>query len=252
METGTQPDCIVSKCLPSCKADKDLVPIKEFAALIYAAGADTTMSALGTFFYAMTIFPDAQKKAQQELDAVVGSKRLPTYDDWDSLPYVEALLREILRWRPVAPLSVAHAITEDDVFKGYLIPKGSIILSNVWAMSRDESRYTDPETFNPDRFFDKDGTLNDDNSDYLFGLGRRMCPGRHLARASLWLSIATTLWAFNIARPRDASGNEIPVNVEYTDGLVSHPHPHACSIMPRSPETGKIIEEAVALTSARN
>lgn len=72
----------------------------------------------------MTISPGAQKKAQEELDAVVGGKRLPNYDDWDSLPYTEALLREVLRWRPVLPLSVAHAITEDDVFKGYLIPKG--------------------------------------------------------------------------------------------------------------------------------
>jgi cytochrome P450 len=72
----------------------------------------------------MTICPDAQRKAQEELDVIVGSDRLPDYEDWDSLPYTEALLREVLRWRPVLPLGVAHAITDDDVFKGYLIPKG--------------------------------------------------------------------------------------------------------------------------------
>lgn len=72
----------------------------------------------------MTIFPEAQKKAQQEIDTVVGGKRLPNYDDWNSLPYTEALLREVLRWRPVLPLGVPHAITDDDVLRGYLIPKG--------------------------------------------------------------------------------------------------------------------------------
>jgi hypothetical protein len=252
MKAGTQPDCIVSETLPSCKTNEDLVAVQEFAALIYAAGADTTTTALETFFYAMTIFPDAQKKAQQEIDTVVGSKRLPNYDDWDSLPYTEALLREVLRWRPVLPLGVAHAITEDDVFKGHLIPKGSVIMTNVWGISRDESRYVDPEAFNPDRFFDRDGSLNDDDSNYVFGFGRRMCPGRHMARASLWLSMATTLWAFNIAKAKDASGKEIPVNVEYTDGLVSHPHPHACTIVPRSPQTGNLIEKAVAQTRARS
>ncbi|KAF5315270.1 hypothetical protein D9619_007192 [Psilocybe cf. subviscida] len=220
MEAGTQSNCLVSERMPACKTDGDFINLRDFAAIVYVAAADTTTSALQTFFYAMTIYPDAQKKAQQELDAVVGKTRLPNYDDWDSLSYIEALLREVLRWRPVLPLGAPHAITEDDVFKGYLIPKGSVIIPNAWAISRDESRYQDPEAFNPDRFFDKDGNLNEDDSDYLFGFGRRVCPGRHLARGSLWLSMATTLWAFNIAKARDASGNEIPVNVEYTDGLM--------------------------------
>ena len=72
----------------------------------------------------MTVWPSAQRKAQQELDRVVGSDRLPNYDDWESMPYIEALLREVLRWRPTGPLGVAHATTDDDVLKGYLIPKG--------------------------------------------------------------------------------------------------------------------------------
>ncbi|KAF5314896.1 hypothetical protein D9619_007188 [Psilocybe cf. subviscida] len=219
MEAGTQLSCIVSDRLKSCKTEDEVVELQQFAGLIYAAGADTTTTALETFFCVMTIFPDVQKKAQQELDTVVGSNRLPNYDDWESLPYTEALLREVLRWRPVLPLGLAHAMTDDDVFKGYLIPKGAVIMPNVWAISRDESRYIDPEAFNPERFFDDDGNLNDDDSNYVFGFGRRMCPGRHMARATLWLSMATTLWAFDIAKAKDASGKEIPVNVEYTDGL---------------------------------
>lgn len=73
----------------------------------------------------MTLHPDVLSRAQKDIDAVIGSERLITYDDRASLPYIEALYRETLRWRPVAPLSVAHATTSDDIYKGYYIPKGS-------------------------------------------------------------------------------------------------------------------------------
>jgi cytochrome P450 len=107
--------------------------IKEVAATGYAAGADTTVSALGTFFYAMAMCPDVQKKAQQEIDRIIGSDRLVTYDDRDSLPYVEAVYREVLRWRPVAPLGVARSTLEEDVYNGYYIPKGATVLINIWC-----------------------------------------------------------------------------------------------------------------------
>ena len=76
------------------------------------------------FILAMTLHPHAQKKAQDEIDRVVGSDRLPNFDDRASMPYVEALLREVLRWRVVAPLGLMHSATSDDIFKGYYIPKG--------------------------------------------------------------------------------------------------------------------------------
>jgi len=82
------------------------------------------MASVETFFQAMAMYPEVQRRAQKEIDEVVGSKRLVNYDDWSSLPYVEALLREVLRWRPVAPLSLPHSTTTDDVYKGYYIPKG--------------------------------------------------------------------------------------------------------------------------------
>lgn len=80
---------------------------------------------MGTFFHAMTLFPDVQQRAKQELDTVIGCERLITYKDRPLLPYVEALFREVMRWRPVVPLSVAYAGTSDDVYKGYYIPKGA-------------------------------------------------------------------------------------------------------------------------------
>ena len=72
----------------------------------------------------MTLFPDAQRKAKEEVDTIIGLERLISYDDRLSLPYVEALYREVMRWRPVLPLSVFHARSSDDVYKGFYIPKG--------------------------------------------------------------------------------------------------------------------------------
>jgi len=105
------------------------------------------------FFLAMLVYPDVQKKAQEELDRIVGCDRLPEYEDRASLPYIEALYREVLRWRPVAPLGIPHAITADDIYKGYFIPKGTMVLGNVWAMTHNEAIYPDPDKFKPERFF---------------------------------------------------------------------------------------------------
>lgn len=72
----------------------------------------------------MTLFPDAQRQAKEEIDAIIGLERLITYDDRLSLPYVEAMYREVMRWRPVVPLSVFHACSSDDVYRGFYISKG--------------------------------------------------------------------------------------------------------------------------------
>ena len=80
----------------------------------------------------MTLFPSAQRQAQEEIDRVVGPDRLPTLADRDSLPYIEAMVKEVLRWHPVAPMSLPHTSTDDDEYNGYHIPKGSMVFANVW------------------------------------------------------------------------------------------------------------------------
>lgn len=88
-----------------------------------------------TFFLAMALYPDAQKKAQEELDRVVGFSRLPDFSDRDSLPYVNALMKEVLRWHVGTPTSLPHASIQDDVYNGYFIPGGSIVLPNLWSVA---------------------------------------------------------------------------------------------------------------------
>lgn len=90
------------------------------------------MSAIASFFLAMVLFPDIQQKAQDEIDSVVGTNRLPAFADKSSLPYISCIVWECLRWNPVTPMSLSHFTTEDDEYKGYRIPKGSTVLPNVW------------------------------------------------------------------------------------------------------------------------
>ncbi|KAG7089567.1 hypothetical protein E1B28_011237 [Marasmius oreades] len=99
----------------------------------YAAGAETTSSVLVTFFLAMGLHPDIQKRAQREIDTVIGNRQFPSYaTDYSNLPYVEAILRETLRWSPVTPLGIPHTAFLDDTIDDYFIPKGTTVISNIW------------------------------------------------------------------------------------------------------------------------
>ncbi|EAU82679.2 OrdA protein [Coprinopsis cinerea okayama7 len=98
---------------------------------LYIGGGDTTVSALTTFMLIMQLHPDVQRRAHADISRVCQG-RLPTPDDYKSLPYIEAIIKEILRWGPVAPLGLPHCATRDEIYEGYYIPKGTKILANIW------------------------------------------------------------------------------------------------------------------------
>ncbi|KAL7280105.1 hypothetical protein ACG7TL_006521 [Trametes sanguinea] len=144
--------------------------------LIYAGHATKlTFSTTEGFFVAMALHPEVQRKAQAELDTVVGPQRLPDFGDRDSLVYINAIVKESLRWHNVVPLGVAHKTIEDAELRGYFIPRETMVVPNVWACMHDHRYYAEPERFNPDRFI-RDGRLHADvldPSDFVFGFGRR-------------------------------------------------------------------------------
>ncbi|QRV98130.1 cytochrome P450 family protein [Ceratobasidium sp. AG-Ba] len=214
--------------------------LKWAASTLFAGASDTTVSSTLSFIIAMILYPEVQAKAQGEVDSVVGDGRLPDMSDRDRMPYVRNVVREALRWQPVLPLGFPHASTEDDVYRGYFIPKGSIVMSNTWAMTRDQSVYIDPEAFNPDRFLD--ASVPDAPA---FGFGRRICPGASFAEASLFITFASMLAAFNIKPGRDPITGEdiIPKAKVTTHALVSHPLPFACILEPRSDLRAKLFED---------
>ncbi|KAG9101403.1 hypothetical protein FRC06_003044 [Ceratobasidium sp. 370] len=106
--------------------------IQEAAIALFGGGTDTTANTLAVFVLAMLLFPTTQSKAQQEIDTVVGTDRLPAMEDQASLPYVGRLIQEVLRWQPVTPLGVPHVCAEENEYRGYRFPRGAIVFGNIW------------------------------------------------------------------------------------------------------------------------
>ena len=193
--------------------------IKWVVGAVYAGGADTTVCALTTFVLAMVLYPEVQAKAQGEIDCVLGADRLPGIADRPSLPYVEAVYKETLRWHPVAPLGVPHRVTKDDEYEGYMIPAGSTIVANIWAMSRSQP---DSDLFKPERHLAGGNELGHDPRTYVFGFGRRICPGLNLADSEVWLGVASLLAAFKIQKKSDGKGGLITPKEDYEQGIISY------------------------------
>ncbi|KAI0644245.1 cytochrome P450 [Trametes meyenii] len=214
------------------------------AATAYAGGADTTHAAIHVFLFAMASHPEAQTRAQAELDSIVGRDRLPGLHDRDSLPYLNALVKEVLRWHVISPIGVPHRSIEEDVYDGYLIPAGSLIIPNQWAMSRDESEYPEPDRFSPERFL-KDGKLDPNVRDpaaFLFGFGRRICPGLHFVDTSLFITFASLLHVFRILPPLDDSGAPLPMKFTYAGtSLTARPEEFGCTIITRSTSAAELV-----------
>ncbi|EIW56889.1 cytochrome P450 [Trametes versicolor FP-101664 SS1] len=218
--------------------------IKGLAVDVYGAGVETSRATLSTFMLAMTRNREVQKKAQEELDRVVGRERLPNFSDRDSLPYVNALLEEVYRWNPTAPLLVPHRVTMDDRYREYDIPAGCMVIPNVWAMSRDAKYYPEPEEFRPERYLGVDTEAGDYllPNNFAFGFGRRACPGQALADASVWLAIASTMALFDILKPLDESGKEYMPPAKFISAFASEPAPFGCRVVPRSNSAVAILD----------
>jgi cytochrome P450 len=234
----------LSQAIENLGADDDMERIHKWSASsMYLGGADTTVSSLMTFFLAMTLFPDVQKKAQEELDRVMGD-RLPISADRESLPYIWAVVQETHRWHPVAPMALPHASTKEDVIRGYRIPKGSLILPNNWWFTHDPAVYPDPMTFRPERFIETPThKAEPDPRTWTFGYGRRVCPGRYVADNALFITIAQSLAVFKIEKLVE-NGKVVEPELKFEPGVVSHPVPYRTSIVPRSEEHRERIKKA--------
>ncbi|PCH38756.1 cytochrome P450 [Wolfiporia cocos MD-104 SS10] len=212
---------------------------------LFGATVDTTTAVVSALLLAMVLHPEVCRKAQKEIDEVLGNSRLPDFSDRPLLPYLECLIRETYRWRPPVPLATVHLLICDDEYRGYRIPKDTIVIPNVWSMSRNAALYPDPERFYPERFEEMDELTRDsaDPRRYIFGFGRRTCPGRHFADASVWIIAASLLSVFDIGKAHDAAGQEITPSGQMEPGLISHPEPFVCEIRPRSSKAVGLINQ---------
>lgn len=220
--------------------------VKEAAAMAYLGGADTTVATVLSYILAVVRNPVYQRRAQEELDRVIGPDRLPDFADREALPYIEALIRETYRKYPIGPLGIPHTAQEDDVYDGMEIPKGAIIVPVIWSMMRNEEAYgPDPDRFNPERFL-KDGIIDPKRQDprvNIFGFGRRRCPGLHFADASVFIQVATMLKCFDFG-PVVEGGVDVVPPENFVPGIVVAPAPFECTIRPRSERAIALLKEA--------
>ncbi|KDQ53896.1 hypothetical protein JAAARDRAFT_38867 [Jaapia argillacea MUCL 33604] len=231
--------------LPKDNSEEEGLRARNVTAIAFAGGADTTTAAIRVLFLALITHPDVQKRAQAELDTVIGNSHLPSFSDRGRLQYIEALMKETMRWLPITPIGFPHAASEDDVFNGYFIPKGSIVFGNAWSMLHDPVAYPEPEKFKPERFL-KDGKLNPevrDPSVAAFGFGRRICPGRHLSDNAMYSIVSSLLSVFDIGLPLDERGEPVFVKPRMSPGVISSPVPFKCTIKPRSKAAEELIRE---------
>ncbi|TFY66371.1 hypothetical protein EVG20_g4713 [Dentipellis fragilis] len=212
--------------------------VKWAASSLYSGGADTPVSALSAFILALTMYPDALKKGQAEIDAVIGQDRIPGFADRDQLPYIQAMVQELLRWGAVAPLGAPHRLTRDDVHEGKFVPKGTIILVNEWGMMHDPDIYKDPMAYYPDRHLSIDGSKPErDPREICFGYGRRACPGLHIAESLMYIYAVTIVALFDIT----SVPGEVPT-YSFTSGSLVRPVPFKCTIKPRSARAEALLQ----------
>ncbi|KAF2453998.1 cytochrome P450 [Lineolata rhizophorae] len=221
-------------------------------ASLFGAGSDTTASTLCSAFLALITHPETLEAAHEEVDRVIGADRTPAFEDEQNLPYIRALAKEVLRWRPVAVLGgTPHASTEDDKYQGYFIPAGTTILGNSWAINLNDEYYPNPQHFHPPRFLDstlaektkgptlEHGRAHPAKSGHSsFGWGRRICPGADLAANSLYVALAKLVWAYDIL-PIPNRRYDV---FAYTEGFNIRPRKFECIIRVRSEAHRRVLE----------
>ncbi|RHZ50595.1 uncharacterized protein CDV56_103787 [Aspergillus thermomutatus] len=231
--------------------------------VLLEGGSDTSSAIILAFIHAMTKWNEVLRKAQAEIDAVVGEDRTPVWADYDRLPYTATVVKEAMRWRPAVPLAFPHAAAEgiyplfallnlvltgslDDWIDGHLIPKGTTVIVNGWGLHHDKRRFPNSDVFDPDHYRGQTALASDlagapdynSRDHYGYGTGRRICPGIHVAERNLFLGIAKLIWAFSIEAGKDEAGNLIPPDLNpetgYSEGFLVCARDFACRITPRS------------------
>ncbi|KAI1769929.1 cytochrome P450 [Hypoxylon cercidicola] len=247
VQDGTAMPCFCASLVQAQKAEGFSDELAAYmAGDVVEAASSTTSDELFGFLMAMATHPDVQRKAREELDSVVGTNRLPKLEDMASLPYIRGCVKETLRWMPTTALLVPHSPLKDDVYEGYTIPAGASVIINVWALNMDPESWPNPHVFDPLRFKDETrsehqiATSGDSASprhNYVFGAGRRLCQGIHIAERSLFLTMACLLWAFDISTP---DPNKIDTE-DLRGGLTVVPAPFECHIKPRDAQRADVV-----------
>ncbi|EKM52333.1 uncharacterized protein PHACADRAFT_164255 [Phanerochaete carnosa HHB-10118-sp] len=208
--------------------------------IMTTAGGESTFGTLAVFMIAMAVNRDKQIRAQEEIDSVIGAERLPNIPDRGRLPYVDALIQEVMRWHPILPLSITRRADAEDEYEGYVIPKDTIVSPNLWAIAMEPNPKYPPEQFIPERFLDKEYPTPNPTT-WAFGFGRRICPGKTLAEESVFVLISTLLATLDIQAPPEGL---VP---KFESRAVCLPKRFNCVFKARSLDKFELLRGAAAL-----
>nr|QTC11261.1 cytochrome P450 303A1 [Phenacoccus solenopsis] len=196
---------------------------------MFMAGSETTSKSLGFGFLYMLLYPEVQKKAQEEIDRVVGRDRMPTLNDRPNMPYIESIVLESVRVFMGRTFSIPHRALRDTTLQGYYIPKDTMVIANFTGVLMDKKFWDDPEVFRPERFIDADGKVNVPENYLPFGFGKHRCMGQTLARSNIFLFTASLLQKFDFSVPP----NEPPPKTNGVDGVTPSPGEFNAYVTPR-------------------
>ncbi|KAM7020265.1 vitamin D 25-hydroxylase isoform 1-T1 [Passerculus sandwichensis] len=168
------------------------------------AGTETTTNVLRWAVLFMALYPNIQGQVQKEIDVVIGPNKMPTLEEKCKMPYTEAVLHEVLRFCNIVPLGIFHATSKDTVVRGYTIPGGTTVITNLYSVHFDEKYWSNPEVFFPERFLDSNGQFIKKDAFIPFSLGRRHCLGEQLARMEMFIFFTSLLQRFHLHFPHGA------------------------------------------------
>lgn len=218
------------KNLPSNLDEKNLLVIIRS---LFAAGSDTTSTTILWCLVYMLYYPKIQEKVYQEIEANVGTDRLPNIADKPKLTYLNAVISETQRLASIAPIALRREVSKTFEVRGYTIPKGSIIWLALDSVHYDKRIWGDPEKFRPERFIDGNGALINREELIPFGIGRRVCMGEALAKMELFMFLSAMFQHFRF-EPEDESG-KLP-SLKAVIGTTAVPQPFKMRFIDRKHE----------------